>query len=66
MLFRSEHFGLSEAQLDRLRGPAGLPIGSKTPAEIALSILAEVVATKNGVAPALASSQPSTDAVTHP
>ena len=65
-----EHFGLSEAQLDRLRGPAGLPIGSKTPAEIALSILAEVVATKNGVAAAAvlssAPSQPSTDAVTHP
>ena len=42
----------------------------KTPAEIALSILTEVVATKNGVAAAAvlssAPSQPSTDAVTHP
>jgi xanthine dehydrogenase accessory factor len=45
-----EHFGLSDAQLQRLRGPAGLYIGSKTPAEIALSILAEIVAVKNGVA----------------
>lgn len=35
--------------LDRLHGPAGLYIGSKTPAEIALSIMAEVVAAKNGI-----------------
>jgi xanthine dehydrogenase accessory factor len=45
-----EHFGLGEAELDALHGPAGLYIGSKTPAEIALSIMAEVVAAKNGVA----------------
>lgn len=45
-----EHFGLSDEALQALRGPAGLYIGSKTPAEIALSILAEVVAAKNGVA----------------
>lgn len=45
-----EHFDLSDDNLDRLRGPAGLYIGSKTPAEIALSIMAEVVAAKNGVA----------------
>ncbi len=45
-----QHFDLSEAELDRLHGPAGLYIGSKTPAEIALSIMAELVAAKNGVA----------------
>lgn len=44
-----EHFDLSEAEVARLRGPAGLYIGSKTPAEIALSILAEIVAAKNGI-----------------
>jgi xanthine dehydrogenase accessory factor len=44
-----EHFGLAEAELDALHGPAGLYIGSKTPAEIALSIMAEVVAVKNGI-----------------
>lgn len=43
------HFGLSPSALDALHGPAGLFIGSKTPAEIALSIMAEVVAVKNGV-----------------
>ncbi len=44
-----EHFDLSHDTLDGLHGPAGLYIGSKTPAEIALSIMAEVVAVKNGV-----------------
>jgi len=44
-----EHFDLSETALQALHGPAGLYIGSKTPAEIALSIMAEVVAVKNGV-----------------
>jgi len=44
-----EHFDLSEPELQALHGPAGLYIGSKTPAEIALSIMAEVVAVKNGV-----------------
>lgn len=46
-----EHFGLDDEALRRLRGPAGVYIGSKTPAEIALSIMAEIVAAKNGVAP---------------
>jgi xanthine dehydrogenase accessory factor len=46
-----EHFDLSQEALDKLHGPAGLYIGSKTPAEIALSIMAEVVAVKNGVGP---------------
>jgi xanthine dehydrogenase accessory factor len=44
-----EHFDLSEAAVQALHGPAGLYIGSKTPAEIALSIMAEIVAAKNGV-----------------
>ena len=45
-----EHFDLSEPALQALHGPASLFIGSKKPAEIALSIMAEVVALKNGVA----------------
>ena len=44
-----EHFDLSPGELARLRGPVGVYIGSKTPPEIAVSILAEVVAAKNGV-----------------
>lgn len=43
------HFDISEQALASLHGPAGLYIGSKTPAEIALSIMAEIVALKNGV-----------------
>lgn len=42
-------FDLGEEQVARLHGPIGLYIGSKTPPEIAISILAEMTAIKNGV-----------------
>ncbi len=42
-------FDVTEAQLARLHGPVGIYIGSKTPAEIAISILAELTAVKNAV-----------------
>lgn len=45
----AEHFGLTAGELQRLRGPIGLYIGSKTPPEIAVSVMAEVLAAKNGV-----------------
>ncbi|MDP2817918.1 MAG: XdhC family protein [Polaromonas sp.] len=45
----TEHFGLTEDALARLRGPIGIYIGSKTPPEIAVSVMAEVLAVKNGV-----------------
>jgi xanthine dehydrogenase accessory factor len=44
-----EHFAQTDESLARLRGPIGIYIGSKTPAEIAVSIMAEVLAVKNGV-----------------
>lgn len=46
---RLAQFDLSAAQVARLRGPVGLPIGSRTPPEIALAILADLVASRNGV-----------------
>jgi xanthine dehydrogenase accessory factor len=46
----AEHFDMTAQQLDKLHGPIGLYIGSKTPSEIAISILAELTAVKNGVA----------------
>lgn len=39
-------FDVSREQVERLQGPTGLYIGSRTPAEIAISILAEVTAAK--------------------
>ncbi len=42
--------GLSAAQIGRLDAPAGIGIGSKRPAEIALSILAGITAVRNRMA----------------
>ncbi|TWG83892.1 putative sulfurylase large subunit (molybdopterin cytosine dinucleotide biosynthesis) /predicted sulfurylase small subunit (molybdopterin cytosine dinucleotide biosynthesis) [Cupriavidus gilardii J11] len=46
---RLKEFDLNDAQLARLHGPVGIYIGSRTPPEIAISILAEVIAAKNHV-----------------
>ncbi len=42
-------FDLSAREIARLRGPVGLSIGSRTPPEIAVAILADLIATRNGV-----------------
>jgi xanthine dehydrogenase accessory factor len=40
--------GFSEAELARIHGPVGLDLGGRTPAEIALAILAEIIAVRHG------------------
>jgi xanthine dehydrogenase accessory factor len=42
-----EHFDMTPEQLARLHGPVGLNIQAKTPAEIAVSIVAQIIAVKN-------------------
>jgi xanthine dehydrogenase accessory factor len=46
---RLAEFDLSQDEIARLHGPVGLKIGSKTPPEIAVAILAEMTAIRNGV-----------------
>ncbi|HXF78830.1 MAG TPA: XdhC family protein [Usitatibacter sp.] len=46
---RLADFDLSPTEIARLRGPVGLSIGSRTPPEIALAILADLVASRNGI-----------------
>ena len=65
---RLKLFDLDDAQLARLHGPIGIYIGSKTPSEIAISIMAEMTAVKNGVpqhllVPHAAAPQPALSAV---
>ena len=40
--------GLTEAHLARLHGPIGLDLGGRTPEEIALAVMAQIVAARNG------------------
>jgi len=40
--------GVSEEALERIHGPAGLDLGAQSPAETALSILAEILAVRAG------------------
>jgi xanthine dehydrogenase accessory factor len=46
---RLADFDLSAGEIARLRGPVGLKIGSRTPPEIAVAILAEMTAVRRGV-----------------
>ena len=41
--------GLSEADMARIIAPIGLNLGSKTPAEIALAVLADILRVRNAI-----------------
>ncbi len=45
-----DHFDMTEAQLNFLSGPIGIDLNTRTASEIALAIVAEVTARRNGVA----------------
>jgi xanthine dehydrogenase accessory factor len=47
-LARLRERGVSETSLARIAAPIGLPIGARTPDQIALAVMAEVVAARNG------------------
>ena len=47
---------LTDAEIDKLHAPIGLKIGSKTPPEIAIAILAEITAVRKLVLPQAAES----------
>jgi xanthine dehydrogenase accessory factor len=47
---RLPELGLSKEEIDRLHAPIGFQIESKTPAEIAIAIMAEVTAVRHGAA----------------
>ena len=53
-LDRLRETGLEDAQLARIHGPIGLAIGAKSPAEIALAILAQATQVLHGVPPLVA------------
>lgn len=60
---RLQMLDLTEAMLDRLHAPIGLPIGSKTPPEIAIAVIAELIAVqKQGAASTKATQQTSSEA----
>lgn len=48
-LQRMKQVGIADDILATIHAPIGLPIGGRTPADIAISILAQIIAVKNGI-----------------
>ena len=46
----AEHFGMDAATLARIHGPVGIDLNSRRPQEIALAVLTDITAARNGVA----------------
>ena len=57
-LNRLERLGFDKAACDRIHGPVGLPIGAKSPAEIAVAILAEITQARHMAARVALSQRP--------
>lgn len=57
-LHRLKSAGFDDAALARIHGPAGLAIGAKSPAEIAISVLAQLTAARHGRPTRLADATP--------
>ena len=48
-ILRLKKKGINEDQLKKLNGPVGLSIGAKTPSEIAISIISQIILFKNAI-----------------
>lgn len=44
-----EHFGMGEADVKRIRGPIGIDLKTRKPSEIALAVMTDITAVRNGV-----------------
>ena len=59
-------FDLDDARIARLHAPAGLPLGSRTPPEIALAIVADLTARRNGASVTATVERPATESAACP
>jgi len=45
----AEHFDVSQDEIARIRGPIGIDLNTRKPQEIALAVMADITATRNGI-----------------